>query len=164
MAASCQPFAGPSPAPTFAVPFIWSAPLSPGRSSKTQLFTTTYTHLPSPPSGCYDFPARRFVFSIIVAIAAWKMPPPIPAPVDVGDSQLAPNKDGNTKHVANGTYGNSESQPLPIAKRSTTRLSRISTQQLQNGKDREAKNVSVRTLSSTPPAAATLDPLSNVSL
>ncbi|PNP38453.1 hypothetical protein TGAM01_v205965 [Trichoderma gamsii] len=86
------------------------------------------------------------------------MPPPIPAPVD---SQLAPKKDGSTKHSANGTSGNSESQPVPIVRRSTTRLSRISTQQLQNGKDRETKNVSVRTLSSTPPAAATLDPLSN---
>ncbi|KAM0464178.1 hypothetical protein ACHAPV_002726 [Trichoderma viride] len=86
------------------------------------------------------------------------MPPPIPTPVD---SQLAPKKDGSTKLSANGTSGNSESQPVPIVRRSTTRLSRISTQQLQNGKDREAKNVSVRTLSSTPPAAATLDPLSN---
>ncbi|KAL7919579.1 WD40-repeat-containing domain protein [Trichoderma austrokoningii] len=86
------------------------------------------------------------------------MPPPIQTPAD---SQLAPKKDGSTKHAANGTSGTSESQPVPIVRRSTTRLSRISTQQLQNGKDREAKNVSVRTLSSTPPAAATLDPLSN---
>ncbi|KAL6894783.1 WD40-repeat-containing domain protein [Trichoderma evansii] len=89
------------------------------------------------------------------------MPPPIPAPVDVGDSQLAPSKDGSTRLTANGTSGTSESQPVPIVRRSTTRMSRISTQQLQNGKDREAKNMSVRTLSSTPPAAATLDPLSN---
>jgi hypothetical protein len=82
----------------------------------------------------------------------------------MGDSQLAPKKDGNTKNATNGTSGNSESQPLPIVRRSTTRLSRISTQQLQNGKDKEAKNVSVRTLSSTPPASAALDPLSTVCL
>ncbi|KAM0260155.1 hypothetical protein ACHAQJ_002920 [Trichoderma viride] len=81
-------------------------------------------------------------------------------PVDVGDSQLAPKKDGNTKNTTNGTAGTSGSQPVPIVRRSTTRLSRISTQQGQNGKDKEARNVSVRTLSSTPPASATLDPLS----
>ncbi|KAJ4854376.1 WD domain, g-beta repeat domain-containing protein [Trichoderma breve] len=89
------------------------------------------------------------------------MPPPIPSPVDVGDSQLAPRKDGSTKNPTNGSSGNAESQPLPIAKRSTTLLSRTPTQQLQNGKDKEAKGVSVRTMSSTPPAATALDPLSN---
>ncbi|UKZ53104.1 hypothetical protein TrVGV298_006892 [Trichoderma virens] len=88
------------------------------------------------------------------------MPPPIPSPVDVGDSQLASRRDGSTKNPTNGTSGSSESQPLPIAKRSTTLLSRTPTQQLQNGKEREAKGASVRTMSSTPPASTALDPLS----
>ncbi|KAL7946973.1 WD40-repeat-containing domain protein [Trichoderma barbatum] len=88
------------------------------------------------------------------------MPPPIPSPVDVGDSQLASRKDGSIRNPTNGTSGSSESQPLPIARRSTTLLSRTPTQQLQNGKEREAKGVSVRTMSSTPPASTALDPLS----
>ncbi|KAL7788401.1 WD40-repeat-containing domain protein [Trichoderma ceciliae] len=88
------------------------------------------------------------------------MPPPILLPVDVGDSQLASNQDGSAKNATNGTSGNNESQPLPIVRRSTTRPSRTPTQQLQNGKEREAKGLSVRTLSSTPPASTALDPLS----
>ncbi|RFU79374.1 wd repeat-containing 44 [Trichoderma arundinaceum] len=88
------------------------------------------------------------------------MPPPIPSPVEVGDSQLTSKKDGSSKNAANGSSGNSESQPLPIVRRSTTRLPRAPTLQLQNGKEKEAKGLSVRTLSSTPPASTALDPLS----
>ncbi|KAL6895382.1 WD40-repeat-containing domain protein [Trichoderma longibrachiatum] len=90
------------------------------------------------------------------------MPPPLSSSADVGDSQLASTKDGNTKSPANGTAGSSESRPLPVpTRRSTTLLSRAPTQQPQNGreKEKEPKGVMIRTMSSTPPTPAALDPL-----
>ncbi|TFB05977.1 hypothetical protein CCMA1212_001389 [Trichoderma ghanense] len=90
------------------------------------------------------------------------MPPPLSSSADVGDSQLASTKDGSIKSPANGTSGSAESRPLPVpARRPTTLLSRAPTQQLQNGRDKEKepKGVIIRTMSSTPPTPAALDPL-----
>ncbi|KAH6603653.1 wd repeat-containing 44 [Trichoderma cornu-damae] len=112
-------------------------------------------------SGAIRSPPRSDLVVSCVVFAAWNMPPLL-YPADVVDSQLTYNKDGSTKHAANGSSGNPEPQPLPIVRRPTTRLSRSPIQQLQNGKEKEAKGVSARTLSSTPPASTALDPLSTV--